>query len=300
MSKGQDVANNFIAALKDERNFSEHTLKNYSLDLGQLDEFSKKIGVPVYSFERKEARKFLYHLENLKYSRRSLARKISACRSFYRYLMREGRVKENPFEVISTPKLEKRLPNFLYSEEIEKLLNAPETSKPQGLRDKALLELLYGSGIRVTEAVRLNLSDLDLERNEVMVFGKGAKERIVILGSFAIKAIRDYLKQGRRELIKDKGNRALFLGRGGKRLTTRTVERAIQKLSKKAGILKPVTPHTLRHSFATHLLSRGADLRTVQELLGHVSLSTTQVYTHITKEKLRSVYNLAHPRAKKV
>ncbi|HTY12669.1 MAG TPA: tyrosine recombinase XerC, partial [Candidatus Omnitrophota bacterium] len=283
----------FIDSLRTERNFSRYTLINYRIDLLQLLDFLKERELPLLLLDRHAAREFLYSLEKKKYGRRSLARKISAVRSFFKYLLREKKAKGNPFALISTPKLQKKLPNFLYLEEMEKLLAAPDTRTLPGKRDRALLELLYGSGIRVSEATKLNLSDLDLNGGEVRVFGKGRKERIVLIGKYAISSLKDYLSaRGKQE------NRALFLNRRGGRFTQRSVERLIKVYSKKAGIEKPLTPHTLRHTFATHLLSSGADLRTVQELLGHSSLQTTQVYTHVTKEKLKSVYDLAHPRAK--
>jgi len=270
-------------------------LTNYRIDLNQFLNYLKERELSLFSVERLRAREFLYHLEKRKFSRRSLARKISAVRSFFRYLIREGKAQNNPFELISTPKLQKRLPNFLYPNEVEKLLEAPDSKGVLGLRDRALMELLYGSGIRVSETIKLNLTDLDLEEGEVRVFGKGSKERIALMGSKSREAIRKYLSERGKTQSK-----ALFLNKRGGRLTQRSVERLIKFYAKKIGLERPVTPHTLRHTFATHLLSGGADLRTVQELLGHASLSTTQVYTHITKEKLKSVYDLAHPRAKRV
>ena len=286
-------ADNFLDSLRSERNFSPHTLINYRIDLSQFLSFINKRGGSLFSIDRQLSREFLYHLEKNKLSRRSLARKISAIRSFFRWLIREGKTKTNPFKLISTPKLQKRLPNFLYKEEVEKLLAAPDVKTVFGKRDRAIFELLYGSGIRVSEAVKLNFSDLDLECGEIRVFGKGRKERIVLIGKYAVSAIKDCLaERGRSQ------NRALFINQRGGRLTERSIERMIKFYAKKAGIDKPLTPHTLRHTFATHLLSYGADLRTVQELMGHASLSTTQVYTHVTKEKLKSVYDLAHPRAK--
>ncbi|KAF0134511.1 MAG: integrase/recombinase XerC [Candidatus Saganbacteria bacterium] len=283
----------YISSLKSERNFSNYTIINYKIDLEQFLEYLKSKNIQIEAVDRIAAREFLYYLETRNFHRRSLARKISAVRSFYKWLIREGQLKGNPFNLVSTPKLQKRLPNFLYKEETEKLLEAANKNTVLGLRDKAMLELLYGSGIRVSEAVKLNIPDIDFEGGEVRVFGKGSKERIVLIGKFAISAGKEYLlKRGKI------GTKAIFVNKRGGRLTARSVERMIKEYSKKAGISKPITPHTLRHTFATDLLSNGADLRTVQELLGHASLSTTQVYTHITKEKLKSVYDLAHPRAK--
>lgn len=291
------LVSKFIQFLKTERNYSVYTLKNYLIDLKDLWSFLEKRRSSLNQADRIIAREFLYTLQK-KYSRRSLARKISTCRSFFRYLLREKYVDKNPFELIKTPKLEKRLPNFLYEGEIRKMLEAADSLAPRGIRDRAIFELLYSSGIRVSEAVKLNLSDLDLESFEIKVFGKGSKERIVLIGKYAVSALKDYLEQARDRLLGKLKNRALFVGNRGGRLSQRSVERMIKSLALKSGLIKKVTPHTIRHTFATHLLERGADLRTVQELLGHTSLSTTQVYTHVTKEKLKSVYDAAHPRAR--
>ena len=289
--KEQALVQAYLTSLKSERNFSPYTLLNYRLDLLQLIKFLEEKKEALGRIDRAVAREFLYYLEKQKYSRRSLARKISAVRSFFRWLTREKKTGANPFELISTPKIDKRLPNFLYEEEMLKMLQAPAP----GGRDAAMLELLYGAGIRVSEAVKLNLSDLDLNEGEIRILGKGSKERIVLVGSYAVKALKKYLSSRQKS-----DSRAVFQNQRGGRLTERSVERLIKFYARKAGLDKIVTPHTLRHTFATHLLGKGADLRTVQELLGHSSLSTTQVYTHITKERLKSVYDLAHPRAKKV
>ncbi len=291
---------NFLSALQKERNYSKHTISNYGRDLKQFVAFYKE--VPL-SMDTKQARRFLVFLEAKGYSPRTLARKISACRSFYNYLSREELVENNPFSLVMTPKLPRRLPNFLYEEEIDKLLSVSDLKTPLGLRDQAILELLYGSGMRVAELVSLNLADIDLGAGEVRVLGKGSKERIVLIGSKAIRAIEDYLGGARAKLIakpgsnKGKPEKRVFLGHRATPLTTRSVERMLKATCKKAGIIKKVTPHTLRHSFATHLLAGGADLRIVQELLGHASLQTTQIYTHLTKERLKKIYDGAHPRA---
>jgi integrase/recombinase XerC len=288
-----DLVLTFLQYLKNERNYSPHTISNYKRDLKFLVGFLKD-----KTADRLAARGYLLSLEKKHYSRRSIARKLSAARSFFRYLLREKKVGANPFQNLLTPKLPRKLPNFLYPEEIRTLFDAAGASSPIGLRDLAILELLYGTGMRVTEIARLSLNDVDLDEGEIRVFGKGAKERIVLFGSHASRALKDYLQKGRPVLIRGVKTAALFTGRRGTRITPRHVERIIRACAKKAGIQKKVTPHTLRHSFATHLLEGGADLRMVQELLGHVSLSTTQVYTHVTKERLKKVYDDAHPRAK--
>jgi len=287
-----DLIDKFINFLKTERHYSNHTISNYQRDLKFLVNFIK--GKPI---DRSAAREYLLALEKKRFSRRSIARKLSSARSFFRFLVREKKAAQNPFENLLTPKLPKKLPNFLYPEELKGLFDTPDLKTPQGLRDKAILEVIYGTGLRVAEVVRMNKNDLDFDEGEIKVLGKGSKERIVLFGSHAKSALHNYINNARRQLLAGKKNPALFLNRRGSRITARSVERMIVLYAKKGGLTKKVTPHTLRHSFATHLLSGGADLRMVQELLGHVSLSTTQVYTHITKERLKEVYDSAHPRA---
>ncbi|MBN2058174.1 MAG: tyrosine recombinase XerC [Candidatus Saganbacteria bacterium] len=288
----KDRITQFLGHLKTERNYSPHTLSNYQRDLNFLLEF-----IGQRQIDRSVAREYLLALEKKRYSRRSIARKLSSARSFFRFLAREKFIDQNPFENLLTPKLPKKLPNFLYPEELTGLFNAPGLKTAQGLRDRAILEILYGTGLRVTEIKRMNLGDIDFDEGEIKVLGKGSKERIVLFGSHARQALQNYFKHGRPELALGKKTPVVFLNRRGTRLTTRSIERMISRCAGLAGLNKKVTPHTLRHSFATHLLSGGADLRMVQELLGHVSLSTTQVYTHITKERLKEVYDSAHPRA---
>jgi tyrosine recombinase XerC len=287
----------FHSYLKTELNLSPHTVLAYIRDINQFISFVKSKGSLFENPQRIDpafARSYLRWLELKNFSKKSVARKISSCRAFFRYLFREGKIKLNPFEHILTPKLGKRLPSFLYPEEVVKLLDAVNLKMKNGPRDLAILELIYASGMRVGEAAKVGIENIDLESGEVLVQGKGDKERVVLIGSHAISSIKKYLDV-RKNMANEK---ILFLGRGGSKLTSRSMERMIRKYARKAGISKRVTPHTLRHSFATHLLSGGADLKMVQELLGHSSLSTTQIYTHITKEKLKSIYDKSHPRAK--
>jgi tyrosine recombinase XerC len=288
----------FHAYVKTELNLSPHTVLAYIRDVNQFIGFVKTKGSLFenpQSIDPTFARSYLRWLELKNFSKKSVARKISSCRAFFRYLFREGKIKLNPFEHILTPKLGKRLPSFLYPEEVVKLLDAVNLKHKNGPRDLAILELIYASGMRVGEMAKLRADNIDLDSGEVLVQGKGDKERVVLIGSHSIAAIKKYLDV-RKNIAGDE--KIFFLGRRGTRLTSRSVERMIRKYARKAGISKRVTPHTLRHSFATHLLSGGADLKIVQELLGHSSLSTTQIYTHITKEKLKSIYDKAHPRAK--
>jgi integrase/recombinase XerC len=229
----------------------------------------------------------------------SIARKLSAIRSFYRYLQREGLVSANPLATTSSPKLDKRLPSFLTVEETVRLLEAPDLSTPVGQRDRALLELLYASGLRVSELVNLNLEQLNLNTNEIRVWGKGAKERVVLIGEPAAQALNIYLTQGRPRLLGKKRSSALFLNRHGERLPARRIQKILEKYARSAKIERRVHPHLLRHTFATHLLDGGADLRVVQELLGHAKLSSTQVYTHVSRSQAKKIYLSAHPMARK-
>jgi len=249
--------------------------------------------------DRKVMRDYLSHLVEQGIVKASIARKLSAIRSFYRYLVREKIIAANPIEMVSSPKLDKRLPSFLTLKEVEKLLSAPDPSTPQGQRDRALLELLYAAGLRVSELTSLELGQINLDSNEIRVWGKGSKERVVLMGEPAAQALRNYLAQGRPKLLGEKRSQALFLNRYGQRLPERRVQLILEKYAKQSGIGKRVHPHLLRHTFATHLLDGGADLRVVQELLGHARLSSTQIYTHVTKRQARKVYLSAHPLARK-
>ena len=294
----QEVFNRYINYLEAERNASAYTVRNYKADLLDFFYFLKKKKADSLEIDRKVLRDYLTSLTKQGIVKASIARKLSAIRSFYRYLVREKIISASPIEMVSSPKLDKRLPSFLTLEEVERLLNAPDLSTPQGQRDRALLELLYASGLRVSELVNLNLNQIDLDTNEIRVWGKGSKERMVLMGEPAAEALRNSLKQGRPKLLAEKRINALFLNRYGQRLPERRVQKMLEDYAKKAGIGKRVHPHILRHTFATHLLDGGADLRVVQELLGHARLSSTQIYTHVTKGQARKVYLSAHPLAK--
>jgi integrase/recombinase XerC len=226
----------------------------------------------------------------------SIARKMSAIRSFYRYLLREEMISSSPAATTVSPKLDRRLPSFLTIEEAKRLIESPDLSKPQGQRDRALLEMLYASGMRVSELVNMNVEQINLATNEIRVWGKGAKERVVLIGGPAARALSTYLSSGRPELLGGKRNNALFVNRYGGRLPARRVQKILVKYAKT--IDKKVHPHMLRHTFATHLLDGGADLKVVQELLGHADLSSTQIYTHVTQSRARKIYLAAHPLAR--
>ncbi len=294
----QEVFNRYINYLEAERNVSPYTVRNYTTDLLDFFQFLGTKGVgSLKEVDRHVVRDYLAYLMGRGLVKASIARKLSAIRSFYRYLLREEMISTSPVATTSSPKLDRRLPAFLTIEEVEKLLEAPDLSTPQGQRDRALLELLYASGLRVSELVSLNLEQVDLDSREIRVLGKGAKERITLMGKPAASALSDYLSQGRPELLGERKNRALLLNRYGERLTKRMVQKILGDYASKVDIGKKVHPHMLRHTFATHLLDGGADLRVVQELLGHADLSSTQIYTHVTKSQARKVYLSAHPMA---
>lgn len=298
----ETALNRYLVYLQAQRDASPYTVRNYGQEIAQfMDYLRDQEGVTDWgAVDRHMVRRYLAHLGEAGYARASIARKITEVRSFYKWLQREGLVLENPLQGVSTPKVEKRLPVFLSLDEVQALLAAPDLSTPQGQRDKAILELLYAAGLRVSELAALNLGDVDRTQREVRVLGKGRKERIVVLGEPAVRALTTYLNDGRLKLLKgDRAVSALFLNRAGGRLSARSVQKILDKYSKMAGLDKEVTPHVLRHTFATHLLDGGADLRTVQELLGHEHLSTTQIYTHVTQTRAREVYEQAHPRARK-
>jgi len=291
----------FIAKLEHENGFSEHTLRAYHKDLLQFDNFLK---VEKYSsletINHLLLRRFLAVLRSKNYSKTTIARKLASIRSFFKFLIREGELASNPFEMLRTPKQDKKLPHFLSINEVDVLLETPDRSTVMGLRDMAIMETLYSTGIRVSELVGLDESNIDFFAGMIKVQGKGKKERLVPIGSHAIKAINEYLdsrsKSKKEEEEKVSRSEPLFLNKFGGRLTARSVARSLNKYLKMSGVNLLTSPHTFRHSFATHLLDKGADLRSVQEMLGHSSLSTTQVYTHITTERLKNVYDKAHPR----
>lgn len=282
-----------------EKNASPHTIDRYGREIAECLTFLEEQGVQGWAdVDRLVLRRYLAWLNSRGLVKASIARRLSQLRSFGHFLMREDIVPVNPFRAVSSPKVPKHLPTFLSVQETVALLSAPDASTLQGLRDRAILEILYSGGPRVSELVGLNLNSINWQRKELIVWGKGAKERLVLLGTPAITALHNYLEHGRPELLKGRTSDALFLNRSGGRLTTRSVMNIVKKYSRMAGLTKRVTPHTLRHTFATHLLDGGADLRSVQELLGHALLATTEVYTHVSQSRIREVYLRSHPLAK--
>ena len=290
----------FITYLIAEKNASLYTIKNYRHEIRQFLDFLKEQGIDSWDgVDRYVLRRYLAWLQAEGYVKASIARRISEMRSFCRYLVREGILDTNPIRTISSPKIPKRLPDYLAPHQVEALLAAPDATVPQGQRDRAIMEVLYASGLRVSEVVSLNLSNLDLRHGELRVWGKGGKERLALLGQPACRALTRYIQDGRSKLIKEnRATNALFLNRLGSRLSTRSVSNVLDKYAKLAGLERRVTPHVMRHTFATHLLDGGADLRTVQELLGHASLSSTQIYTHVSQARAKEVYRKAHPRVR--
>ncbi|EGO63138.1 tyrosine recombinase XerC [Acetonema longum] len=302
MERLNDLIQQYMLYLQVEKNASQHTVHSYRADIDHFILFVQQQGAGEALFSQIKPihiRAYLVELNKDQYARRTVARKIACLRSFYRFLCRENYLTDNPFAGIHTPKLEKKLPVFLDAVEVKDMLELPGNDL-LGRRDAALLETLYATGARVSELVGLGIGDLDLVNRFVLLFGKGAKERVVPIGRTAVRALEYYLTVIRPQLYsRHKGSvhQTLFLNRNGGPLTDRSVRRMIDKYVEILALKKHVTPHTIRHSFATHLLDNGADLRFVQELLGHVNLSTTQLYTHVTKERLKAVYRNAHPRA---
>ena len=300
----QETTARFLRYLKIERNSSDYTIKSYREDLEILIEyFQDTLGrIPTPGeLTPQDLRTYVAALHQAGYAKTSVARRLASLRSFFRFAQREGLCDSNPAKPLRNPRRDRKLPHFLTTTEIGKLLLAPDTSKPMGNRDRAIFETLYSAGLRVSELVGINLNDLDLEDGLVRVRGKGKRERLAPLGRFAVKAIQQWMKNrvpADKQRPGDDGD-PLFLNKFGKRLTTRSIGRMLEKYLKETGLDTRTSPHTIRHSFATHLLNGGADIRSVQELLGHKSLVTTQIYTHVSTAGLRKAYDQAHPRAKR-
>lgn len=300
MNEFQDALEDYIHFIQVERQLSANTLASYRRDLESYVQHLQH-AEGMNDFRRVERVTILRHLEQLRMqgkTSRTVARHISSIRSFHQFLLREKRAETDPTVHLEMPTIEQKLPKVLSIQEIEAILIAPNRSKPQGKRDVAMLELLYGSGMRISELIALDLADIHLTMGFVRVFGKGGKERIVPLGKSAVAALSAYLDGARGQLQgKYPKTEAFFINQRGKRLTRQGCWKLMKEHALKAGIKQELTPHTLRHSFATHLVENGADLRAVQEMLGHADISTTQIYTHISKTRLSEVYKQFHPRA---
>ncbi len=296
----KELFEEFKLYLEIEKNLSIHTVKAYSID---INDFLNWVGHDdICELSHKNIRLYLIELQSKNYARTTISRKIAAIKTFYRYLYRERLVKSNPASNIKTPKKIQYLPEFLTDKEVQLILSHIETKSPSQFRDKTLLEVLYATGMRVSELCNLNFDNLNLDSNEITVFGKGGKERIVLINNRAKRCLIEYIEEKRTLLLSKASsteNTAVFINNQGFRLKQRTVHRVITQITSKLALRKKVSPHTLRHSFATRLLENGADLRVVQELLGHASISNTQIYTHVSTERLKQAYMSAHPRAKR-
>lgn len=294
-----DLISNFIDYLGKQKGLAENTLDSYGRDLKQYKAFLENGGkMSVEDAGPATIVAYLLYLQKQGRAPATIARRLAALKAFYQYLVRESFLENDPTSNLESPKLEKRLPKVLTVREVDMLLKQPKPTTPTGLRDKAMLELLYATGIRVSELISLNVSDLNLEMGFLKCRGKGARERIVPVGSVALKSVRQYLQEGRPRLLGSNPQEpSLFLNHHGRRLTRQGFWKIVKKYAQEAKIRKHITPHTLRHSFATHLLENGADLRSVQEMLGHADISTTQIYTQVTKGRLKEIYARTHPRA---
>ncbi len=288
----------FISFLEVEKGLAKNTIQSYRMDLNKYLNFltGKKIK-NISKTTKTNIISFLLFLQKKGMASSTISRNLASIRAFYQYLAREGYVRKNPTIDLDSPKPEKKLPHVLTVCEVERLLAQPNCSELLGQRDKAMLELLYATGIRVSEMVNLDKDYVNINMGFIKCVGKGSKERIIPVGSIALKNLEIYLKKVRGKLVKNPKEKAFFLNHHGKRLTRQGFWKILKGYAQKANINKKITPHTLRHSFATHLLENGADLRSVQELLGHADISTTQVYTHLTKKRIKEIYNKTHPRA---
>lgn len=293
----QRYIDKFLRYLEIEKNYSVHTVLNYRLDLEEFSNFLKTLSADKAVFLDAEKvdyltlRRYLAKLKERNIKARTIARKVSCLKTFFKFLLREGHIKDNPALLVSSPKVDKHLPGFLSEEDAVRIIEAPSASLLLGLRDRAIFEMLYSTGMRISELVSLNKDSLDHISGVAKVEGKGKKERLVPVGERALEAVRRYLGE------RKKDSKALFLNDRGGRITTRGVRFTLNKYINVVSQKQNISPHTFRHSFATHLLNHGADLRSVQELLGHANLSTTQVYTHLTTDRLKAVYDKAHSRA---
>ncbi len=287
----------FLSYLRVEKGLSDNTIQSYRRDMLKFVGFLEKQNLDTAKIQRQDVVNFLAMLYKRRLDSRSVARHLVTIRHFFRFALLEGFVKEDPAATIESPKFRQSLPYFLSVEEVERLLKQPDISSPIGLRDKAIIELMYSTGIRVSELAGIRVGDLQLDAGCLRCIGKGNKERLVPVGKKALAVVEAYLKKSRPELLRDNASAHLFLNQRGRAMDRITIWKMMGRYGRKAALRKPLKPHTLRHSFATHLLDRGADLRSVQMMLGHSDISTTQIYTHVVEERLKQVYKAHHPRA---
>ena len=287
----------FLSYLRVEKGLSDNTIQSYRRDMLKFVEFLDKKNIDTAKIRRTDVVEFMASLYKRRLDSRSVARHLVTIRHFFRFALLEGFVKEDPAATIESPKFRQSLPYFLSVDEVERLLAQPDASSAVGLRDKAIIELMYSTGIRVSELTGIRVGDLQMEAGCLRCIGKGNKERLVPVGKKALGVVEAYLKKSRPELLKDGATSQLFLNQRGRPMDRVTIWKIMGRYGRKAQLRKPLKPHTLRHSFATHLLDRGADLRSVQMMLGHSDISTTQIYTHVVEERLKQVYKAHHPRA---
>jgi len=286
----------FERYLKNERKYPENTITSYLNDLYNYKQYIHEKLLNYKIINKDEIREYLKYLDKEKKSKSSISRELSALRNFYTFLLHNNIVDNNPFKNIKNPKKDKKLPNFLQTDELQNIFDSIDMSNSLGIRNRLIIELLYATGIRVSELTSLKLNDIDIHNKEIRITGKGSKERIVYFGDYAKKYLSLYINEARYELLNGNTNNYLLINNKGSELTSRGVELIVNEVVKKAALKHNISPHVLRHTFATDMLNNGADLKSVQELLGHESLSTTQIYTHITNERLRSVYLHTFPR----
>lgn len=286
----------FIGYLKYQKNYSPYTCNNYKKDLIEYNNFINDNNLDFKNIEYEEAIKFIKLLNEKNNSKASISRKLSSIRTFYKYLVLNKITNKNIFLLVSSPKKDKKIPKFINYNDIEEIFNIPNINTMEGQREKLILEILYGSGIRVSEVVNIKLKDIDLNNKTILIYGKGSKERIVSFGEYAKDIIEKYINNGRKLLLNNLESDYLVVGKNKPNLTTRRIEQIIDDIIKRTSIKLNITPHMFRHTFATHLLDNGCDLLAVQELLGHTSLSSTEIYTHVSNEHLREVYRKCHPR----
>lgn len=290
-----NLLDQFINYIRVERGLSNNTVEAYSRDLLLFFQFLKERELSPVKVSQDDLREYVSTL-GTGLSARSVARNISAIKTFFRFLVSEGKIKSSPARLLETPRLSMRLPGPLSQQEVERLLSQPDSNSPKGQRDHAMFEILYATGLRVSELVNLKISNINLEAGYIRTVGKGSKERIVPIGDKAIEAVKEYLSIGRFQVIKGRNSPYIFLNPRGRPMTRQGFWKIIKKYGKEAGIKQNITPHSIRHSFATHLLEAGADLRSVQVMLGHADISTTQIYTHVTRERLKELHEKCHPR----
>ena len=291
--------NKFIEYLKYQRNYSDFTCNNYKKDLNEYNSFIFSNKINYKNMDYNEAKEYVIYLNKKNDAKSTISRKLSSLRTFYKYLVLNNKVESNPFLLVSSPKKEKRIPKFINYNNMEEILNVPNIKTKEGQRERVILEVLYASGVRVSELVNIKLKDIDFSNKNILIFGKGSKERLVSFGDYALEYINLYLKEGRNLLLDGVKSDYLIVGKKSEKLTTRRVEQIIDDIIKRTSIKLNITPHMFRHTFATHLLDNGCDLLVVQELLGHASLSSTEIYTHVSNEHLREVYLKCHPRNKR-